>query len=522
MQTYNFCMAFYLSILSVMQLCQAINDKQNVLFIIADDLRTSLGCYGDKSAYSPNIDFLAQQSFVFTNAYSQQALCGPSRTSLLTSRSPHHLNQYDVHQYWRVTAGNFTSLPQFFKEKGYKTISIGKVFHPGKCSNFVDDQPFSWSAQPFHPKTEKFKNAPVCPSVSGSGPSVSIVCPVNTMDQPQQTLPDLESLREAEKYLQNHVQDTSEEPFFMAVGFHKPHIPLKFPQEYLNYHPLDKISLSQMRRRPPKLPSSAWNPWFDLRKRDDINHLNISFPWGAMPDDQALKVKQSYYASVSYIDHLIGKLLQKLDDLKLRNNTIILFTSDHGWSLGEHGEWSKYSNYEVSTQVPLILSVPGTRGRHIKNLVELLDIFPTLVDIVGIEGGVPKCINGYTDIFCTDGRSLKPLFDKTEYKIVKWRVGAFSQYPRPGDYPSLNPDSDQPHQQDIKVMGYSVRTSRHRYTEWVKFDTKTMTPNWTKVYGSELYDHVIDPNENLNLGDRENLNPLILSFKSMLYKRWST
>ncbi|XP_034247210.1 iduronate 2-sulfatase isoform X2 [Thrips palmi] len=492
--------------------------KTNVLFIIVDDLRPALNCYGDDSAYTPNIDSLAQHSFVFVNAYAQQALCGPSRTSLLTSRSPHHLRQYDVHRYWRLSAGNFTSLPQYFRENGYNTMSIGKVFHPGKCSNF-DDQPYSWSHEPFHPMTEKYKNYPVCPDINGSGPSKSIVCPVLVDDQPGETLPDLESVEAAKNYLDSRIQGRSDEPFFLAVGFHKPHIPLKFPIEYLKYHPLEKVRLPSMRSRPPGLPSSAWNPWIDLRKRDDIHALNISFPWGQMPDDWAKKLKQSYYGSVSYVDHLIGQLLQKLDALGQRNNTAILVTSDHGWSVGEHGEWSKYSNFDISTRVPFILSIPGWRGGQVTNLVELLDIFPTLADLAGLKR-IPKCENGYSQILCTDGRSLMDVIGNTMEKEL-WREGAYSQYPRPGVYPSLVPDSDQPHQNDIKVMGYSIRTSRHRFTEWVQFNIETMVPVWSNSFGGELYDHVIDPNENLNLYDRPHLNPLVVSLKEKLRERWS-
>ncbi|KAJ1530703.1 hypothetical protein ONE63_005567 [Megalurothrips usitatus] len=512
---------FFLIIYNVAQIINARGAKQNILLIVVDDLRTSLGCYGDHLAHTPNIDSLAQRSILFTRAYTQQALCGPSRTSLLTSRSPHHLHQYDVHQYWRQSAGNFTSLPQFFKENGYHTMSIGKVFHPGKCSNFNDDQPFSWSQQPFHPSTERYKNNPVCPDVSSGSPSRSIVCPVNVRDQPGHTLPDLESLRAAQEYLEGR-HKISDQPFFLAVGFHKPHIPLKFPKEYLKYHPLDKISLPLMRSRPPNLPTIAWNPWLDMRQRDDIRILNITFPWERMADEWAVKVKQSYYAAVSYVDDLIGQLLKKLDDIGQRDNTIILLTSDHGWSIAEHGEWSKYSNYEVSTHVPFILSIPGRTSGHNDHLVELLDVFPTLRDLSGIDKEIPKCENGFSEILCTDGRSLEGIMNVGDFKKTKWRNGAFSQYPRPDVYPTQRPDSDQPRLRDIKFMGYSVRTVHHRYTEWVSFDVNRLAPNWSHVVGCELYDHLIDPGETLNLCGRKSLDHIIESLSKMLYLRWST
>uniref|UniRef100_A0A1Y1KS11 Sulfatase N-terminal domain-containing protein n=1 Tax=Photinus pyralis TaxID=7054 RepID=A0A1Y1KS11_PHOPY len=205
--------------------------KPNVLFIIVDDLRPSLGIYGDDNARTPNIDALAKKSAVFTNVFAQQALCAPSRNSFLTSRRPDSLHLYDFNSYWRDVAGNFTTIPQLFKENGYYTHSIGKVFHPGKSSNFTDDSLYSWSRSPYHPPTEKYKNAKVC--VTRNGLAQNILCPVIVNEQPGGSLPDLESLSAAKDFLKYHKQ-ISTLPYFLAVGFHKPHIPLKFPIEYLS------------------------------------------------------------------------------------------------------------------------------------------------------------------------------------------------------------------------------------------------------------------------------------------------
>lgn len=220
----------------------------NVLLIVVDDLRPALGIYGDNNAYTPNIDKLSKNSFVFKNAFCQvtsvilllllyylflqQALCAPSRNSFLTSRRPDSLHLYDFYSYWRETVGNYTTLPQHFRNNNYFTHSIGKVFHPGISSNFTDDSEYSWSDQPYHPPTEIFKDAKVCVTSNGSL-AKNLVCPIIINEQPGQILPDLESLNAALNFIKN-VDVTNALPYFLAVGFHKPHIPLKFPLEYLS------------------------------------------------------------------------------------------------------------------------------------------------------------------------------------------------------------------------------------------------------------------------------------------------
>ncbi|XP_069749590.1 iduronate 2-sulfatase isoform X2 [Narcine bancroftii] len=328
----------------------------NVLFIIADDLRTSLGCYGDPVVKSPNIDQLASKSVVFKNAFAQQALCGPSRTSFLTSRRPDTTRLYDHNSYWRSHAGNYTTLPQYLKMNNFLTLSVGKVFHPGIVSNHTDDYPYSWSIPPFHPSTQKYKNAKVCRG-PGSKRYANLVCPVDVKEMPEHTLPDIQSTDEAIHLLKS-VKNTGS-PFFLAVGYHKPHIPLKYPKEFLKLYPRKEIHLAPDPKVPLKLPPVAYNPWTDVRSRDDVHALNISFPYGPIPKDFQVLIRQSYFAAVSYMDTQVGRLLDALEEHELINNTIIVFTSDHGWSLGEHGEWAKYSNFDVATRVPLMFYVPG-------------------------------------------------------------------------------------------------------------------------------------------------------------------
>lgn len=437
------------------------SDQPNVLLIIVDDLRPVLGCYGDSLAITPNIDALAHDATVFTRAYAQQALCGPSRTSFLTSRRPDTTRLYDVHSYWRKHAGNFTSLPQYFKENGYHTASAGKIFHPGIVSNHSDDQPYSWSETPYHPPTQAHKQDPVCLGPDGSL-HTNIYCPVQVEEQPGGSLPDIETTRYSVSWLKKWAGGTAvrreapAQPFFLAVGYHKPHIPLKFPKQFLDLYPISSVPLAPNRWLPKGLPPVAWNPWNDLRWREDIAALNVSFPYGPLPDFYARYIRQGYYAATSYTDSLIGELLTTVDHLF--PDTIIAFIGDHGWALGEHQEWSKFSNFEVSTRVPFIIrnwrrthndtaahgisqhpqsfnqpeysgndhstyehfssrtgceSLPPKSAKssarkpvEYSGLVELVDLFPTLVDLAGLPT-LPQCPRDSSQVrVCTEGMSL--------------------------------------------------------------------------------------------------------------------
>ncbi|XP_005095812.1 iduronate 2-sulfatase [Aplysia californica] len=343
---------------------RANNGRPNVLFIVVDDLRPTLGCYGEPILKTLNIDNLASKSLLFEQSFVQQAFCGPSRTSFLTSRRPDTTRLYDLHSYWRTHAGNYTTLPQHFKQNGYITQSVGKVFHPGRASNFSDDSPYSWTNTPYHPSTQKYKMAKVCPNPDGTL-GMNIVCPVNVQKMPEKSLPDIQSAEFAVEFFKNLSSSKDNRPFFLAVGFHKPHIPLKYPKEYLDLYPLSEIELAKHHTFPPRMPLVAWNPWTDLRERDDVQRLNISFPFGPVPDQYQRLMRQSYYAATSYMDAQVGQVLSAMEEAGYADNTIIVFTGDHGWSLGEHQEWSKYSVFNVATRVPLIMYLPGlTHRRH--------------------------------------------------------------------------------------------------------------------------------------------------------------
>ncbi|XP_060800633.1 iduronate 2-sulfatase isoform X2 [Amyelois transitella] len=428
-------------------------------------------------------------TFRFSCHCSIQALCAPSRNSMLTGRRPDALHLYDFYSYWRTSVGNFTTIPQYFKENGYETYSIGKIFHPGISSNYTDDYPLSWSHLPYHPSTDKYKDAAVCKDTPTAIPKKNLLCPVKVTDQPEGSLPDIQSVDYAKEILSKR---KSNKPFFLAVGFHKPHIPFKYPQKYLDRIPLKKVHPPKHPYMPLNMPTVAWHPWTDVRRRDDIHRLNISFPYGIMPSNWALKVRQNYYAAETYIDDLLGILMGCVN----RNDTIVVLTSDHGWSLGENGLWAKYSNFDVALKVPLIFNIPNVKHKSIESPVELIDIFPTLVQLSGIKANIPKCSNTEAAI-CFDGQSLVPLMT-SETNRLNSKLFAISQYPRPSVYPKRN--SDKPRLKDIKIMGYSIRTKRYRYTEWISFNSSKFTRNWDINYGVELYDHIRDPNEAYNVG----------------------
>ncbi|KAM4621425.1 iduronate 2-sulfatase [Polymixia lowei] len=497
-------------------------DKINVLFIMADDLRPSLGCYGDSVVKSPNIDQLASRSQVFFNAYAQQAVCGPSRTSMLTSRRPDTTRLYDFNSYWRVHAGNYSTLPQYFKSQGYTTMSVGKVFHPGIASNHTDDYPYSWSTPPYHPPSFKHENEKMCKGTDGER-HANLLCAVNVTDQPGGTLPDLESTEEAVRLLRTRRNHAS--PFFLAVGFHKPHIPFRIPEKYLSLYPIDQMTLAPDPNIPKRLPPVAYNPWMDVRKREDVQKLNSSFPYGPIPKDFQLRIRQHYFAAVSYMDAQVGKLLSTLDEVGLADNTMVVFSSDHGWSLGEHGEWAKFSNFDVATRVPLIFYVPGVTAapgwpgedaafpfvdvfsqsehsfktdRVIRNVVELVDVLPTVSYMAGLRAPAPCPDISFKEELCTEGDNLAYTFQRREKRKQEEDI-SFSQYPRPADTPQVN--SDLPHLKDITVMGYSLRSWDYRYTLWLGFDPNTYQVNVSDVHAGELYMMEDDPGQDNNLYD---------------------
>ncbi|XP_070552725.1 iduronate 2-sulfatase-like [Ptychodera flava] len=564
-----------------LQLVAGEDKRMNVLFVVYDDLRPTVGCYGGEYPYiTPNIDQLAKYSVRFNKAYAQQAVCGPSRTSFLTGRRPDTTKLYDFGSYWREFAGNFTTIPQHFKENGYFAASMGKVMHPGIASNNTDDYPYSWSQPAYHPSSQKYHWTPSCPGPGGNHYR-NLCCPLDVKVQPGGTLPDIQSTEYAMEMLTNISQQhqsqnpADKQPFFLAVGYHKPHISYKYPKEFQDLYPLSSIKLAPNPTLPPKMPHVAWETMMMIRKRDDVKALNLSYPFAHVPDEFQLKIRQSYYASTTFVDSELGKVLMHLDKLGFADNTIIVVFGDHGWSLGEHQEFEKYQNFETTTRVPLIVYVPGMTdkgtgpkppgkkfpfinplentskidpsyhgnetdikarkynaetdyvqpqksGLASDDFVELVDLFPTLSELAGLKVP-PVCPeNPFKVDFCSEGISFVPVIENLVTRkygaSFTWKNASFSQYPRPSDEPQ--PNSDLPDLRDIRIMGYTMRTEKYRYTEWIGFDPTHFKADWSEVHARELYLYDSDPNEDNNVAGDLQYQDLAAELSEKLKLGW--
>ena len=479
--------------------------RMNVLFLVADDLRVQLGSYYGKyfasSVYppmhTPNIDKLAAKSFLLKRAYVQQAVCAPSRTSLLTGRRPDTTHVYDLNQYWRVVGGNFTTIPQYFKNHGYHTVGMGKIFHGGASSGH--DDPVSWSRHFYHAKRSTWEL---------SGNSWQAVPDAQMKIDP---LIDEQLANHAITVL-NHVAPAAKRghhPFFVAVGFHKPHLPFVFPSSMLQYYPENNISLPNNPYVPHNMPHVAWSNYPELFQFHDIQALHLTGAINStLPNDKIKELRRAYYSAVSWTDSLVGRVLDELERLGLADNTIISFIGDHGWHLGEHAEWCKQTNFEIATHAPMMIRIPGLTDSGIvtEELAEFVDLFPTLVEAAGLPH-MPLCPDDSSKIeLCREGSSLISLMQNPN---APWKNASFSQYPR-----TL-------HRNGAHVMGYTMKTDKYRYTEWAKFNqAPTYKPDWNTIYGMELYDHTVDPDENNNVASVSTYADIKQQLRSQLRSGW--
>lgn len=452
------------------------NRKPNVLFIAVDDLRPEFGAYSSKHIHSPNLDRLAKQGVTFDRAYCQQAVCSPSRSSLLTGTRPDTTKVWDLVTHFRTAIPDVVTLPQHFKNNGYFVQGMGKLYHGG-----YDDPP-SWSVPWSNPKVATY-GLPVNEArqkASRGQEGQGIRGPAfEAADVPDNTFHDGALAEMAVKALGEMAK--MNQPFWLGVGFTKPHLPFVAPKKYWDLYDPAKIQLALNPFRPKDAPEYAVLPGGELRAYQDI-------PTGPIPDDLARQLKHGYYAAISYMDAQLGKVLDELDRLQLRDNTIIVLWGDHGWKLGEHGAWCKHSNVENDTHAPLLIAAPGlkTAGKHSRSLVEFVDIYPTLAELAGLS--LPQHLEGI---------SLVPVL-RDPTKTVK--TAAFSQYPRPN--------------KGQRLMGYSMRTDRYRFTRWVERN------DHTKVVAVELYDHQTDPQENTNIANDPKHAALVAQLTTQWEKGW--
>ncbi|MBI5387911.1 MAG: sulfatase [Verrucomicrobia bacterium] len=444
-------------------------ERPNVLFIASDDLRPQLGCYGDKVVKSPNLDRLAARGLVFDRAYCQQALCSPSRISLLTGRHVWTTKIYDIGPFLRETMPDVITLPQHFKNNGYFTRSLGKIYHVG-----IDD-PQSWSAPPWHSKKPRYgpvgsamvaKRAADLKAAGQPIPKKGENVPFyggpafEAPDMADENLLDGDTVREALDAMRE-LAKRPEQPFFLAVGFANPHVPWVAPKKYWDLYRTEDLPLPENRFAPKNAPAFAATTGADF------------YWYSNVPKDRKITPEfgrqclHGHLAAISYVDAGIGRLLAELDRLGFREKTVIVFWGDHGYYMGEHNWWGgKHNTYEGATRAPLIVSVPGqkTTGAHCPALVEFVDLYPSLVELCGLPW--PKDAAGL------EGKSFVPLLNDPKRP---WDKAAFSEYPKGGR------------------QGVAMRTDRYRYVEW-------RNKNGDLV-ARELYDHQADPQENENVAD---------------------
>lgn len=441
-------------------------ERPNVLLICVDDLKPMLGCYGDRTVKSPNIDALANRGILFNRAYCNQAVCAPSRNALLTGFRSTTLGIYDLATNFRYAKPDAVTLPQYFKQNGYRTEGMGKIFHYGH-GNHEDDASWSvpfWRAevvnyalQEHADANKNSREAALFNNVSGKkAKDLAKGAAYESADVPDNTYPDGKTADEAIKRLDSAAKD-HKRPFFLAVGFVKPHLPFCAPKKYWDLYDPSTFKLAERHTLPDGSPPYAGHNWAELR-----NYAGMPDE-GPVPDDEARTLIHGYHAAVSFMDAQVGRVLAVLKKDGFADNTIVVLWGDHGWHLGDHGLWCKHTNFEEAAHIPFMIFDPRAKGVHAKtdSMVESVDLYPTLCALAGLP--VPKGL---------DGKSFAQVLEDPAAPTKDYILHCF---PRGGR------------------LGRAVRTPRYRLVEW-KFPGQKPEK---AVY--ELYDYEADPGESKNL-----------------------
>ncbi len=462
--------------------------RKNVLFIAVDDLRPELGCYGHPMVKSPNIDALAKAGVLFERTYCQQAVCGPTRASLLTGKRPDTTKVYDLKTHVRKANPDIVTLQQHFKNNGYFSEGLGKLFHGSQEDEPSYSIPHRTAKAPVYALEENAKlqkdggkkstkNADEADAESRMrGPAVECAdVQDNVYEDGKCCEMAIESLqRLAPKAKAKNTADR--QPFFLGVGFRKPHLPFIAPKKYWDLYDRSKIPMPYA-EKPKNAPDLAFTNWNELRSYSDIPDV------GPCDEAKTRELIHGYYACVSYTDAQVGKLMAELDRLGLRKDTIVILWGDHGWKLGEYSQWSKHTNFELDTRVPMIISDPDyPAGRRVNALTEFVDIYPTLAELCGLPVAADL-----------EGSSFVPLMNDPKRT---WKEAAFSQYPR-----------------GKKIMGYSMRTDQYRYNEWIELKSKD-------IIARELYDLKNDPLCKECIVERPEHAALVAQLHDMLTAGW--
>jgi iduronate 2-sulfatase len=443
-------------------------ERPNVLFVCVDDLKPVLGCYGETAVKSPNIDRLAASGVRFDRAYCNQAVCAPSRNSLMTGLRPTSIGVYDLETNFRVGRPDAVTMGQWFKQHGYRTEALGKVFHVGHGN--VDDAA-SWSVPHWAPKggmyvlEENQRGQMVKAAVAGRPPTRRGPA-VEAVEAADDDFADGKVAAEAVRRLRA-AKENSDEPFFLMVGFVKPHLPFAVPKRYWDMYDRSSFEPAAGQSMPAGAPDFAATPWTELRNYTDVPDT------GPLSDDQQRELIHGYHAAVTYLDAQVGRVLDELDRLGLAKNTIVVFWGDHGWHLGDHGMWAKHTNYEQAARIPLVVRAPGLSqdGGVSRGVVESVDLYPTLCEVTGVPR--PDGLDG-----ASFAGALKDPAD------AKTKEAIFHVYPR-------SPKGMG------QILGRAVRTVRHRLIEWKKPGAKADSAM------VELYDYQADPAETKNLADEQ-------------------
>lgn len=460
------------------------NQRPHVLLICVDDLKPLLGTYGDRTIKTPHIDRLAARGTRFDRAYCNQAICAVSRNALMTGLRPTTVGIYDLSTNFRVATPDAVTVAQYFQRHGWRTESLGKVMHRGHGNH---EDAASWSVPHFIPKAATYvteaalaikqsgvanQTGPAAakgePGDIGYRPAVANGPSIEIADAPDNAYPDGLVAEEAIRRLQA-AKARPTEPLFLAVGFIKPHLPFSAPRKYWDLYNRAAFELAPVQTAPEGAPSYSPASWGELRAYADIPRE------GPLSPDQQRELIHGYHAATSYMDAQVGKVLDELDRLALSDHTIIVLWGDHGWHLGDHGQWCKHSNFEEATRIPLLVIDPrqGRPGSSSAALVETVDLYPTLAELAGLPApAVSQKL---------DGRSFAAV---VRNPAAPTKEAIFHVYPRtrPGDG---------------FVLGRAVRTARHRLVEWKKPGAAPATADL------ELYDYRVDPLERKNLATEQ-------------------
>ncbi len=486
--------------------------KPNILFISIDDLRPTLGAYGDTVAITPNIDQLAAEGMTFRQTFTQVAVCAPSRASLMTGLRPDSTRVWHLGDKFREINPDAVTMPQYFSKFGYHTVNLGKIFH-----NYMPDS-ISWDEPDLRPSrylrsdwlkrdgetfyiSEEIQKSQAIKRDSllklrpvryadgwNTGPAWEMAEVHDTMyyDGAQTELAKKTLTRIAKK----------DAPFFMGLGYFRPHLPFAVPKKYWDFYDAEKIPLAPNPNVPKNAPGFTMNSMYELRHYDGFNKIGHPESPYRMSQDTTRILKHGYYASVSYVDALLGNLIAHMKEIGVYENTIIILWGDHGWKLGDHNSWGKMTNYNIDLKVPMIIRYPNqeNRGAQTFEITELIDMFPSLCELAGIK--IPDYMQG---------TSFVPLIKDPKRS---WKNAAFSQFHR---RPKVSTDGK-------RYMGYSINTKKYHYIEWYTWDHETGTRGELK--NKELFDSENDPNETVNIAEDQKLKDVVERLSKQLADGW--